>query len=217
MGDKTYRLFVFDFDGTLANSGDCVIASFAGALDNAGLPAVDPALIVAHMGRSLPEVFREVTRGVHDDTRIDQLVADYRAIYRRLLPEKTKTFPGIDTALKHLTATGAVATVATSKKTEFAIISARHLGIDDHITLYIGDNLVTNKKPHPEMLERTLAETGIAPGAAVMIGDATDIEMGQAIGMDTIAVTWGAHPLNQLHAAAPTHIIDTAAELRRFT
>jgi HAD superfamily hydrolase (TIGR01509 family) len=169
------------------------------------------------MGRSLPEVFRELTGGIYDAVRYEQLVADYRDIYRRLLPERTKAFPGIDAALKHLTATGAVCTVATSKKTEFAVMSARHLGIDDYFTLYIGDDMVTRKKPHPEMLERTVAETGIASADAVMIGDATtDIEMGKAIGMDTIAVTWGAHSGDQLRAAEPTHIIDTAGELDSF-
>jgi phosphoglycolate phosphatase/pyrophosphatase PpaX len=217
MGDKAYQLFVFDFDGTLADSGECVIASFAGALERNRLPPVDPELIVHHMGRSLPDVFRELTGNVHDDTRIQQLVADYRNIYRTLLPEKTHAFPGIAEALQHLAAAGAVCTVATSKKTEFAVVSARHLGIDGHFTLYIGDDLVTNKKPHPEMLERTLAETGIPAVAAVMIGDATtDIDMGNALGIDTIAVTWGAHPIDRLRAAGPTHIIDSAAQLQQF-
>jgi phosphoglycolate phosphatase len=216
MGDETYQLFVFDFDGTLADSSECVVASFAGALERNRLPPVDPELIVHHMGRSLPEVFRELTGRVHDEI-IQQLVADYREIYRTLLPEKTYAVPGIAEALHHLTGADAVCTVATSKKTEFAVVSARHLGIDAHFTLYIGDDLVTNKKPHPEMLERTLAETGIPPVAAVMIGDATtDIDMGNALGVDTIAVTWGAHPVDRLRAAGPTHIIDSAAQLQQF-
>jgi phosphoglycolate phosphatase/pyrophosphatase PpaX len=217
MGDKTYQLFVFDFDGTVADSGECIVASFAGAFERNRLPPVDPELIVRHMGRSLPDVFRELTGNVHADTRIQQLVADYCNIYRTLLPEKTHPFPGIADALEHLTAAGAVCTVATSKATEAAVVSARHLGIDGHFTLYIGDDLVTNKKPHPEMLERTLAKTGVSPVAAVMIGDATtDIEMGNAVGVDTIAVTWGAHPIDRLRAAEPTHIIDTAAQLHQF-
>jgi phosphoglycolate phosphatase len=217
MGDKTYQLFVFDFDGTVADSGECIVASFAGALERNRLPPVDPELIVHHMGLSLPDVFRELTGNVHDDTRIQQLVADYRNIYRTLLREKTHAFPGIANALQYLTAAGAICTVATSKETEIAVASARHLGIDGHFALYIGDDLVANKKPHPEMLERTLAETGISPVAAVMIGDATfDIDMGNALGIDTIAVAWGAHPIDRLRAAEPTHIIDTAAQLQQF-
>jgi phosphoglycolate phosphatase len=217
MDDKTYQLFVFDFDGTVADSAECIVASFAGALERNRLPPVDPALIVHYMGLSLSGVFRELTGNIHDDARIHQLVADYRNIYQTLLPEKTYAFPGIADTLKHLTAAGAVCTIATSKTTEAAIDSARHLGIDGHFTLCIGDDLVTNKKPHPEMLERTLAEIGIPAAAAVMIGDATtDIDMGNAMGIDTIAVTWGAHPVDRLRAAKPTHVIDAAAQLHRF-
>lgn len=217
MGDKTYQLFVFDFDGTVADSAECIVASFTGALERNRLPPADPALIVHYMGRSLPDVFRELTGNVYADTRIQQLVADYCGIYQTLLPEKTHAFPGIADALEHLRTAGAVCTVATSKTTEAAVASARHLGIDGHFTLYVGDDLVTNKKPHPEMLERILAETGIPPVAAVMIGDATtDIDMGNALGVDTIAVTWGAHPIDRLRAAEPTHIIDTAAQLHQF-
>ncbi|KZM75374.1 HAD family hydrolase [Nocardia terpenica] len=213
----TYQLFVFDFDGTLADSGECVVASFAGSLERNGLPPVEPRRIVENMGRSLPEVFRDLTGGIHDDARYERLVADYRDLYWKFLPEKTRAFPGIRDALEQVTTAGAECTVATSKNTEFAVVSARHLGIGDYFRLYIGDDLVVRKKPHPEMLERTLAETGIDPADAVMIGDAaTDIAMGAAMGMDTIAVTWGAHSVQQLRAAGPTHIIDTAAELHRF-
>jgi phosphoglycolate phosphatase len=216
MSVTAYRLFVFDFDGTLADTGDCVTASFAVALARNGLPPVEPARIVALMGRSLPEVFRELT-GIRDAERVEQLVADYRGTYRLLVPERTKAFPGVLAALEQLTTAGVVCTVATSKKTEFARISARHLGLDRYLRLYIGDDLVTRKKPDPEMLERTLTEIGSSVADAVMIGDATtDIEMGQAIGMDTIAVTWGAHSRDQLLAAGPTHIIGSAAELPRF-
>jgi len=45
---------------------------------------------------------------------------------------------------------------------------------------------------------------------------ATDIEMGNALGIDTIAVSWGAHPIDRLRAVAPTHVIDTAAQLHQF-
>lgn len=71
---------------------------------------------------------------------------------------------------------------------------------------------------HPQMLERTLAETGFSIADAVMIGDATtDIQMGNAIGMDTIAVTWGAHNRDQFRATNPTHVVDKPCELTRFT
>jgi phosphoglycolate phosphatase/pyrophosphatase PpaX len=167
----------------------------------------------SHCGR----VFRELTANTYSEARYDRLVADYRAAYRDLLPHKTRAFAGIRAALEYLTDHHAVCTIATSKKTEFARASAHHLELDGYFAFCIGDDLVTCSKPDPEMLERTLATVGVNPAHAVMVGDAvTDIQMGQAIGMDTIAVTWGAHPVDALTAASPTHIVDTADALTRF-
>ena len=57
------------------------------------------------------------------------------------------------------------------------------------------------------MVEACLAEMGIDPTRAVMIGDTTyDIDMGRAAGVKTIGVSWGYHPVETLKADA---IIDT--------
>jgi phosphoglycolate phosphatase/pyrophosphatase PpaX len=213
----TYGLFVFDFDGTIADTSDCVLAAFAATLVRHQMPAIDRDAIIARMGIPLPQIFRELTANTYSDARYDQLVADYRTTYRDLVPHKTRAFPGVRSALEYLTDHHAVCTIATSKKTEFARASARHLELDGYFAFCIGDDLVTRPKPDPEMLQRTLARTGVSPAHAVMVGDAvTDIQMGQAIGMDTIGVTWGAHPVDTLTAALPTHVVDTASALTRF-
>jgi phosphoglycolate phosphatase/pyrophosphatase PpaX len=212
-----YRLFAFDFDGTIAETSDCVFAALTATLTRHRLPLVDREAVVTLTGLPLLQVFRELTANAYSDAQYDQLVAGYRETYRDLLPHKTAAFPGVRAALEYLNGHGAVCTVATSKKTEFAVSSARHLGLDSYFAFYIGDDLVARSKPDPQMLHHTLAKTGVAPAHAVMVGDAvTDIQMGQAIGIDTIACTWGAHRADTLTAASPTHLIDTAAALTRF-
>lgn len=218
MNNKKYRLFVFDFDGTLGDTGDCVVASFQGALEQNQLQQASREKIIHHMGLSLPQVFRSLTNEAYDNEIYDKLVADYRNLYRKYLTEKTKSFPGIKEALKHIKEMGGLCSIATSKKTEFAELSCKHLGLDPFIDLYIGDDKVKNKKPDPEMLHDTLDHfDGIAVDQAVMIGDATtDIIMGKAINMDTIAVTWGAHTRDALTEAEPTYIINHAKDLQTF-
>ncbi len=77
--------------------------------------------------------------------------------------------------------------------------------------------MVTQKKPNPEMLLITLKKLRVDYRDAVMIGDTTfDIEMGKAINMDTIAVTWGAHTKEMLQQSGPTYMIDSFSELLRF-
>ena len=54
-------------------------------------------------------------------------------------------------------------------------------------------------KPHPATLEAALAETGVAPQDAVMIGDTRfDMEMAVAAGVPFIGVPWGYHAAESL-------------------
>jgi phosphoglycolate phosphatase len=60
------------------------------------------------------------------------------------------------------------------------------------VTMQTADNHPS--KPHPSMLLATMAETGVAPQDAVMVGDTSyDIEMAQAAGMRSVGVSWGYH------------------------
>jgi phosphoglycolate phosphatase/pyrophosphatase PpaX len=49
----TYGLFVFDFDGTIADTSDGVLAAFAATLARHQMPAVDRDAIIARMGLPL--------------------------------------------------------------------------------------------------------------------------------------------------------------------
>ncbi len=67
------------------------------------------------------------------------------------------------------------------------------------------------------MLLRILKALSVDKTHAVMVGDATyDIEMGNTIGMDTIAVTWGSHSEELLRSVKPTHVIHQFSELLAF-
>ncbi len=96
-------------------------------------------------------------------------------------------------------------------------MSCKFLEIDSYLDFYIGDDMVTKKKPDPEMLLRTLEKFNIDVKESVMIGDSTfDIEMGNKINMDTIAVTWGSHSKKLLISANPTYVINDFSQLLKF-
>lgn len=214
MTKRTYKLFIFDFDGTLGDTSECVVTSFQDALKKNNLSVADRQEIIQHMGISLPEVFKKLTQHQYGEEMYDTLVNDYRTFYRVYLTQKTKIFPHVKDTLAYIKTKGGKISIATSKKTEFAKLSCEFLGIDQYIDLYIGDDKVHNKKPHPEMLEHTVKELFIDPTNAVMVGDATtDIEMGKRFGITTIAVTWGAHTREALEAARPDFIVDSAVQL----
>lgn len=211
---RQYQLYIFDFDGTLGDTKECVIDSFQQTLVDNGLPKATREHIVHNMGLSLEQSFRILTEDCLDDVAYAKLIQNYRRHYKRNLTQKTLIFPDVKEVLAALKKRRKKISIATSKKTEFAELSCKFLKIDRYIDLYIGDDKVTNKKPHPEMLEHTLKELNIIKEDAVMIGDSTfDIEMGNSMEIDTIAVTWGAHSKEILESTHPTYIISSMKSL----
>ncbi len=84
-----------------------------------------------------------------------------------------------------------------------------HCGIDAWIEETIGGDCVSQGKPHPEMIERTRLVFGTRPEDTLMVGDTSfDIQMGQAAGVATCAVTYGMHETAALRRLGPDFLID---------
>lgn len=210
-----YQLFIFDFDGTLADTSECITASFQISMRQAGLPPVAREEIIRLMGLSLKEVYKSLIGPNYGDDFYEGLIKSYREHYTEFLATKTFLYEGIAEILTSLEKGEKLCTIATSKKTALAAMNARYLGIDKYFTLIVGDDAVSLKKPHPEMVFHTLKELQILDKSKVLVvGDSTfDIEMGNAAGVDTCAVTWGAHSRAELQNSNPTYILKSTREL----
>lgn len=74
--------------------------------------------------------------------------------------------------------------IATTDKTERAVLAMKILGIYDKLAMIVGEDKVKNYKPYPDMLDLILQELAIDKQHAVMVGDAlTDVEMGVNAGL----------------------------------
>jgi len=74
--------------------------------------------------------------------------------------------------------------IATTDKTARADLAMRHLGISEKMDIVVGEDLVANCKPHPDMANLILKELSVDKENTVIVGDAiTDIEMGFNAGL----------------------------------
>jgi len=75
----------------------------------------------------------------------------------------------------------------------------------------------TRGKPHPLMLEEILGHCGVEARRALMIGDsAFDLQMASNAGMHSVAVGYGAMPLQALAEFGPQVCIDHFSQLREW-
>ena len=98
--------------------------------------------------------------------------------------------------------------IATGKSDRgLAHILDRHGLTGLFVTLQTADRHPS--KPYPAMALAALAEAGVAPAQAAMIGDTSyDMQMARAAGVRAIGVGWGYHPPAELIAAG-AHVVAT--------
>ncbi|WP_338128664.1 HAD-IA family hydrolase [Azospirillum brasilense] len=82
-----------------------------------------------------------------------------------------------------------------------------HHGLTERfVTLQTSD--IGPGKPHPDMVYRALAETGVEAARTVVIGDTTyDIQMARNARVASVGVSWGYHAVAELEAAGADRIV----------
>lgn len=213
---RPLRLVVFDVDGTLVDSQADILAAMVHAFDRVGHPAPPPQDVLRIVGLSLDIAVARLAPQL-DPAGHARMVDGYKEAYVELrakagAAQSSPLYPGAIEAIEALHAVPEILLgVATGKSRRGLdkLLEAHDLR-RYFVTLQVSDHHPS--KPHPSMLQAALAETGLAPGNAVMVGDTTyDMEMAAAAGMAGIGVTWGYHPRDELHPAA--RLIDDFSDL----
>lgn len=197
------KYIIFDFDGTLANTNNIIIASWQ-------------ATFKRYLGRTLPVRDIEATFGEILVNTIGRLipgatvneVVDYYRAYQDAHQKdyEVYVFDGIRELLEKLRARGCVIGVGTSRTAYSFWDYMKKLGMDQYVDVAVTMNDVTRHKPDPETIDavlvRMMAREGIAydsdagipdsvRDAAIMIGDTKyDIGCANNAGVDSVIVGW---------------------------
>ncbi len=214
MAGKRYSLAIFDFDGTLVDSKEVIGEATNRALADCGYPPLDPQKIYDFIGLPLTYSLQQFLGEEATDEKVEELFKRYRHHWYELEPGRIHLFPGVRELLDALRAGEMKLAIATSKSLVGLERLLDTLDLRKYFGFWVTNDTVTNGKPHPEMVERALRHFRIAAAEAVMIGDTIyDLQMGQAAGVDTCAVTYGAHSAGDLQKVSPTWLAHSVEEL----
>ena len=181
---RPIRLVIFDFDGTLSDSGDWFLS-------------VAPELARIFNFRTIrPEEVEQLrhtsSREVINFLGISRWKLPFIAWYVRWLVGRNvgqiELFPGTPNLLEQLKATGLRIALVTSNSEDNA---RRILGPENaaRIEYYACGSSLFGKAPK---FRKTLKKLGIAPDQALAIGDETrDIDSAREVGMRAGSVLWG--------------------------
>ncbi|BBT80554.1 haloacid dehalogenase [Aeromonas veronii] len=213
------RLAIFDWDGTLMDSVGRIVACVQGAARDCELAAPTPAQIRQIIGLSLEVAMSRLfplcsdSGATSDGRQITALIDRYRHHY---LHDATPSplFAGAGELLHDWQSQGLQLAVATGKSRRGLDRVLDETGLRPLLVTSRGAD-EANSKPDPLMLEQILAELGLSPRQAVMIGDSVhDMAMAEAIAMPRIGVTWGVDSRDALGRHGPVAVVDSMAALR---
>ncbi len=181
-------IILFDLDGTLIDSTEAILESFAVACKTFGTAVPDEESIKAEIGHPLDVMFS--TLGV-EDVHVDAHVLAYKMHYREISCAKTVLLPEAREAVE-LASQHAVLGVVTTKTAKYSIELLEHMGLMRYFDILIGREDVENPKPHPEPILKALSKLQSEKNIYWMIGDTPmDILAAKAANINSVAVTCG--------------------------
>jgi phosphoglycolate phosphatase len=209
----SYRLVVFDWDGTIIDSAGAIAECIRDAAADLGLEVPTRERASHVIGLGLHDALRHAVPGLPTE-RTAEFVERYRQRFRARENEMD-LFPGMRELLASLH-TGRVLGIATGKSRRGLDRALEATGLRPYFRASrCADE--THPKPHPAMLLELMAELEVPVAQALMIGDTShDLDMARAAGVDALAVTYGAHAEEGLRSCRPRACLASVAELDRW-
>lgn len=184
-----YKLVIFDFDGTIADTSSGILDAHRFAL--------------SHMRKNVPSdlELRTVIGGYLLDTYIHRFgfsemqareaVQVYRERYATVGIHKAELYPEFEVMAKRLYEKGYLIGVATLKAEKFAEIMLRELGIRKWFNTVCGMDEYDNLDK-AELIKKCCSICGVNEKNAILIGDSNNDAVGaHEAGVDFIGVTYG--------------------------
>ncbi|MFK7731638.1 MAG: HAD-IA family hydrolase [Pseudomonadales bacterium] len=208
-------LVIFDWDGTLIDSADKIVAAMQAAMSDADLVVRGSADIRQIIGLGMHEATAELYPDASNEQK--SLLQQHYArhfVQRDAVP--CEFFPGSMEFVSELRRLGHQTAVATGKSRRgldrvFAATGRGKL----FDTSRCADE--TRSKPHPQMLFELLDETGTSAADAIMIGDTEyDLAMAVSAGVAAVGVSFGVHSVMRLQAAGAQFIANSYTELAQW-
>jgi phosphoglycolate phosphatase len=206
------RAIFFDFDGTIADTVNGILATMTATFKELNIAQPPAEEMRATIGMLLGDALQKL--GNLDNEKRDLAVKTYQRLFSEVELPNTRIFQGVEPTLKKLHSEGIKMAIVTSR----GIGSLRLILSKNNILDYF-DELVTRDngfkpKPAPDMVNYLLKKMNLDPQEVLFVGDTTfDIDMGNAAGCKTCAVTYGNHTVEKLKASNCDFIVNKFAEI----
>ena len=209
-----YKLFVFDWDGTLMDSEAKIISCMNLAIGDMNFEPRTEDQIRNIIGLG----FKEALTVLYPDksSLYEKFVEQYRVYFLSDDSEESPLFSHVEKLLELLNSHSYFLAVATGKGRRGLdkVLKESQLEQYFHVTRCADE---TFSKPNPQMLNEIMDFVGVEANETIMIGDTEyDLNMALNAGCDSIGIAHGTHDESRLKECKPLEIFQDIKEMYRW-
>jgi phosphoglycolate phosphatase len=208
---KHIDLMIFDFDGTLVNSGGDIAASVNHTLSALRIPMMKQDEIINLVGDGVHKLI-ERSLGLKNKHLFDNALNIFSDYYTKHMLDTTSLYDSVIEVLDHFQEKNKL--IITNKRKCFTMTMIVAFGISHYFDDIIGADSTPYKKPDPRLLLPLIEKFGIENGNTVVIGDGVnDIMLAKNTGVLSCALLNGLTPRNVLRSLNPDFACEGLSEL----
>lgn len=212
------RLAIFDLDGTLLNTIADLATSTNQALEACGFPTHPTDAYPMFVGNGINKLFeRALPSEARTEENILRIRAHFLPYYDEHNADLSTPYPGIPQLLEHLQHAGIQMAVASNKYQRATEKLIKHYFPNISFVAVFGQREGIPVKPHPQVVEDILALFPVKKEEVIYIGDSgVDMQTALNAGVESIGVTWGFRPREEMLQFSPTHIVDQTEKIEKL-
>lgn len=212
----SYSGVFFDFDYTLGDATEAIVAGFLYGLHTMGYPLPTREEIRHTVGFVLKDGFTNIT-GETDEAKREEFSRLYRLICTPAQIATAVLCPGARELLEALHAKGVKLAVVSSKPGPILEKIFERQGVSHLFDFIIGADAVKKPKPDPAGILAALEVTGLEKGNILYCGDTViDAEAAKNAGVDFCPVLNGTTPAEAFDVWPKVHLAPTLDDLRQW-
>ena len=214
---SNFDAVLFDFDGTVADTGEGVFLCVRYAIDAHGLEQPSDEDIRKFIGPQMIVSYHTLYTQLSDD-EVQSLMQSYREKYAEVGLYKYKLYDGITELLKKLNENGIKTAVASSKPQEALENIIKVSGIDKYFDCIVGADRNYTDSDKATIVEEAIKRTGVTDKSRVlMVGDRKyDIVGAHKAGIACAAVLFGYGSQEEFDEYRADYVVNSFKEVEKI-
>lgn len=212
---KNFEGAFFDFDGTIADTGEGIFESAQFALKAMNYPPATPEQLKAFIGPPIFDSFKSISGG--NDEICNELSRLYRLHYSDGGILLFQLYDGIIELFREIKKSEMKLAIVSSKPERFIKRIVSHIGEEelfDYISCPLDDNHPETKS---ELMERACRNLKLEKSKVIMVGDRRfDMEGAEKSGIKSIGVLYGYGSREELASSGAVYFAENAEEIKNI-